>query len=709
MPSTVTTILDGLSTSVAVKAPCRTVATSNITLAGLQTISGYTTVEGDRVLVVGQTNSVHNGIYVASTGNWTRAKDADGARDLVQGSIVLVRNVGTDGAIWELTTSNPIVIGTSALTFSLRDDPANTYAQTESEIAAGVVPFNYAYEPGNVKRYGALGDGSGDTIPAEVAAAINWPTFITGANYNVRPGHNYGDATYLANNKPFTTSDTWDFVAGQLAIWASYNDGVGGGQQVYWPQGEYVINRSLRYTVHCYGDFVGDHRLLSKIKMKHRGDFPSIDSLSGKPLLYFFRMGLSGIWVHDIGFATVFESSFNGDANTLPGALTNATCCIAAQNTDTLTVSDCFLSGLGELGMNFHSASSVIVRDVITEYYSIHYMMHNTCNLSMSRCTVFNTFRNTNVSIRTSGIWMAGSVCHAYVDDSWFWEPWYGGIRSTDPTNTVRVHDCRFHCQVTSETDGTGWNIYLGDSAGPGVRTFDIQGCLFLFGNHEYAPVVLNSAAPSVFSGNYLSSVAESGSLTAVTWGAMFLAGTGHIVSNNVFEMDQVGSPQNGGNIVYSANSAPYSSGTSRVVFSNNSIRNQGTAKIALDGIVSTNAGTSTGGTVALTSGITSGTFYSLIAANVLERGTYLVELYWNAPSAPYNVSCSGICRVEFFNSATRGPQVALTQIDTENAPETLELRPCVTTNQNNGFDWSPSFTYAGLDSTLSWKLVRLA
>lgn len=170
MPSTATSILDGLSTSVAVKAPCRTVATSNITLAGLQTISGYTTVEGDRVLVKGQTNAVDNGIYLASTGTWTRAKDADGNRDLVQGTRVLIRSTTIDGVEYELTTANPITIGTTSLTFELRYGANATYDQTEAEIAAGVVPTDREHPAGDIRRYGAVdGEDSTTAIAAAVA------------------------------------------------------------------------------------------------------------------------------------------------------------------------------------------------------------------------------------------------------------------------------------------------------------------------------------------------------------------------------------------------------------------------------------------------------------------------------------------------------------------------------------------------------------
>lgn len=166
MPSTATDRLNGLTTSVAVKPPCITVALSNITLSGLQTVTGVTVVEGDRVLVTAQSDASENGIYNASTGDWIRAKDFDGNRDVVQGTIVLVRSGSADGAIFEVTTANPIVIGTSNIVFELRDDPSLTYAQTAAELAAGVTPTNYAYEPYTSPRY-LLGDGSDETALIE--------------------------------------------------------------------------------------------------------------------------------------------------------------------------------------------------------------------------------------------------------------------------------------------------------------------------------------------------------------------------------------------------------------------------------------------------------------------------------------------------------------------------------------------------------------
>ena len=53
----------------------KAIATGNITLSGLQTIDGVPVLSGDSVLVSGQTGGNFNGVYTASTGNWTRTGD----------------------------------------------------------------------------------------------------------------------------------------------------------------------------------------------------------------------------------------------------------------------------------------------------------------------------------------------------------------------------------------------------------------------------------------------------------------------------------------------------------------------------------------------------------------------------------------------------------------------------------------------------------
>lgn len=100
---------------------CVAVATSTITLSGLQTIGGVPLQAGDRVLVMGNNSypdsSKSNGIYLASSGAWSRAGDV-----FVDGSYTFV-NQGTGGKRrYRLKASAfvifPIVFGTSPLFFT---------------------------------------------------------------------------------------------------------------------------------------------------------------------------------------------------------------------------------------------------------------------------------------------------------------------------------------------------------------------------------------------------------------------------------------------------------------------------------------------------------------------------------------------------------------------------------------------------------------
>ncbi|MES0091002.1 hypothetical protein [Mesorhizobium sp. M0030] len=108
----------GYGETVAYKAPCRLATTGNITLSGLQLIDGSVTAADDRVLVKDQTDGRENGIYIASSGLWQRARDLDSNRDVTKGTRVSVTDGAVNiGTVWLVSTSNPIVVGTSVLAF----------------------------------------------------------------------------------------------------------------------------------------------------------------------------------------------------------------------------------------------------------------------------------------------------------------------------------------------------------------------------------------------------------------------------------------------------------------------------------------------------------------------------------------------------------------------------------------------------------------
>lgn len=113
--------VDNIATGLDFKQSCRALASSNITLSGVQTIDGVSLVAGNRVLVVGQTNATQNGIYVVASGAWARSEDADGtpANEVSPGMFTFVEE-GTTWAnsSWVLATNGTINLGTTPLSFT---------------------------------------------------------------------------------------------------------------------------------------------------------------------------------------------------------------------------------------------------------------------------------------------------------------------------------------------------------------------------------------------------------------------------------------------------------------------------------------------------------------------------------------------------------------------------------------------------------------
>ena len=131
----------GLVGHTGIKAPVKVASTANLTLSGEQTIDGIACVDGDRVLVKDQTTASENGIWVVDTGSWSRAKDFNGSYDAVRGTMVRV-NQGDSHAsgLFVLTTTDPITIGTTSLTFSRSD--AIVVLRESQVAAAGQTVFN---------------------------------------------------------------------------------------------------------------------------------------------------------------------------------------------------------------------------------------------------------------------------------------------------------------------------------------------------------------------------------------------------------------------------------------------------------------------------------------------------------------------------------------------------------------------------------------
>ena len=97
----------GLSGGVALKAPCVVSSTANLTLSSTQVVDGIAVGASERILAKDQTDTTENGIYVATETTWTRAKDFDGSRDAIPGTLVYVdRGTAYGKTIWAVNSSS---------------------------------------------------------------------------------------------------------------------------------------------------------------------------------------------------------------------------------------------------------------------------------------------------------------------------------------------------------------------------------------------------------------------------------------------------------------------------------------------------------------------------------------------------------------------------------------------------------------------------
>jgi hypothetical protein len=100
------------------KQSVRAATTAHVSLNGLLTVDGIVLLAGDRVLVKNQNQPSQNGIYLASTGLWLRAADADQSAEVTSAMLVAVEQGATlADTRWQLTTDGAIVLGATPLVF----------------------------------------------------------------------------------------------------------------------------------------------------------------------------------------------------------------------------------------------------------------------------------------------------------------------------------------------------------------------------------------------------------------------------------------------------------------------------------------------------------------------------------------------------------------------------------------------------------------
>lgn len=165
----------------------RAATTANITLSGAQTIDGVSVIAGDRVLVKAQSTGADNGIYVAAAGAWARSSDANISAEVKSGMAMFITEGTLNGNTqYQLTTDNPITLGSTALTFA-QFGASTTYTNgTGISIVGSVINIDTTLIP---RKYAAT---IGDAI----------------ANSFVLT-HNLGTRDVIVSVQKISTFDVW--------------------------------------------------------------------------------------------------------------------------------------------------------------------------------------------------------------------------------------------------------------------------------------------------------------------------------------------------------------------------------------------------------------------------------------------------------------------------------------------------------------------
>lgn len=186
-------------TSEAIKLPCRTATTVDITLSGLQTVATVVLADGDRVLVKNQNDLTENGLYNASAGVWIRTQDFNEDIEVTNGVMVADNN---DGVIYNTNFSGTLDIGVTEISFFALATASFSLADLIAQ-AAYAKEWSQAAEDLHVSAEAGGGTDPDDYSALHFAAKAYADLLLTNADV-VTTGNN---VTATADNVVLTGDD----------------------------------------------------------------------------------------------------------------------------------------------------------------------------------------------------------------------------------------------------------------------------------------------------------------------------------------------------------------------------------------------------------------------------------------------------------------------------------------------------------------------
>lgn len=201
--------------------PVKAATTGNITLSGLLTIDGITLVNGDRVLVKDQTTNTQNGVYVAASGAWTRATDADVWTELVSSYAFVENGTINKNSGWLCTALPGGTLGTSPIPWKLFNKAGDITATT---IGGGEVSV-FKQKTGINLEFRSFTDTSSINVTQNVDDTIKLDAIPGGIDKNALGG----SALSVANGG--TVQTTVSGIKTALGIVNKYSADIGDNSQ----------------------------------------------------------------------------------------------------------------------------------------------------------------------------------------------------------------------------------------------------------------------------------------------------------------------------------------------------------------------------------------------------------------------------------------------------------------------------------------------
>jgi hypothetical protein len=189
--------VDAFVTGISWKNPVAVATTANITRSGLQTIDGYLTVAGDRVLVKNQSLPAQNGIFIASAGTWAYAPDGSIWQNYVSALVFVEYGTTNTGTAWYCSAQRGGTLGTTPMNWS-SFSIGTVYTAGTGLTLAGYT-FSISNTGVNASSYGSATQVGTFTVNSQGQLTVAGNTTITPAIGSIT-GLGTGVATALAIN-----------------------------------------------------------------------------------------------------------------------------------------------------------------------------------------------------------------------------------------------------------------------------------------------------------------------------------------------------------------------------------------------------------------------------------------------------------------------------------------------------------------------------